>query len=205
LSYDGFQKKGDRIARVIMEYSFDGSPESNKGNYTSVRVAPVFQRNFPEIESTIRMTMRDRVIHYIDRSGDKYIDEKKFAYADSTFFDLFSFRLLEGDPKQALSAPYDVVLTASAAKKYFGNESSIGKTFHIGSDTANLYQVTGVMEDCPSNSQIKFNMLASFSSMGLSKEYEQTYWDANYTTYLLLKNHASIRYYLQYGTRELKK
>jgi putative ABC transport system permease protein len=72
ISYDNFEQKGSRIARVIMEYSFDGSPEANKGNYTSVRVAPVFKRTFPEVECANRMTMRERVVNY----QDKFIDKK---------------------------------------------------------------------------------------------------------------------------------
>ena len=74
LSYDKFQLKGNRIARVIMEYSFSGSSSSNKGNYTSVRVAPVFKKTFPEVESAIRMSKKERVIRY----KDKFINEKNF-------------------------------------------------------------------------------------------------------------------------------
>jgi putative ABC transport system permease protein len=187
VSYDGFEKKGDRIARVIMEYSFDGSPESNKGNYTSVRVAKVFKHVFPEVESAIKMTEYPRVVGY----KDKLIDEKNFMYTDSTFFDLFSFNLLRGNIHTVLSGPYDVVLTRSTAKKYFGDEDPIGKALKVGNDS-NLYQVTGIIQDCPSNSQIKFDFLASFSSLGITAEWEKTYWDANYTTYLLLKNENSI-------------
>src|SRR5437763_8433859 len=90
LSYDKFQTNGDRIARVIMEYNFNGSSASQKGNYTSVRVASVFKRTFPEVESAVKMTEYSRVIHY----GNKLIDEKNFMYADSTFFNIFSFILL---------------------------------------------------------------------------------------------------------------
>ena len=64
-----------------------------EGNYTSVRVASVFKRTFPEVESAVKMTEYSRVVHY----GDKLIDEKNFMYADSTFFNIFSFRLLQGD------------------------------------------------------------------------------------------------------------
>src|SRR4030095_2335170 len=82
LSYDDFETKGDRIARVIMEYSFDGSSTTGKGNYTSVRVASVFPRTFPEVESAVKMVEHSKVVHY----GDKLIDEPGFMYADSTFF-----------------------------------------------------------------------------------------------------------------------
>src|SRR5579871_2693413 len=187
LSYDDFEQKGNRIARVIMEYSFDGSPSSNKGNYTSVRVASVFRRTFPEVESAVKMVEYERVIGY----KDKLIDEKKFMFADSTFFDLFSFQLLQGNIRNVLSSPYNVVLTESTAKKYFGDENPIGKALHVGTDS-NLYQITGVIRDCPSNSQIKFDFLASFSSLGLTVDWEKTYWDANYTTYLLLKNENAV-------------
>jgi putative ABC transport system permease protein len=183
LSYDNFQTKGERTARVIMEYTI-GS-DTKKGNFTSTKVAPTFQRNFPEIESAIRMQQYSRVVQY----GDKLFDEKRFLYADSTFFDIFSFKLLQGKPQQVLMYPKMVVLTSSAAKKYFGNESPVGKIIKVGSNGEN-YQVTGVMEDCPSNSQLKFDFLASFSTLGANQEV--TYGDANYTTFLLLKDKNSF-------------
>lgn len=183
LSYDNFEKKGDRIVRMIMEYNFNGSV--SKGNYTSTKVAPSFKRNFPEVESAVKMSQLQRIVRY----DDKLFNEKRFLYADSTFFDIFSFSLLRGDAKEAISGPNKVVLTTSSAKKYFGNNDPIGKTVKIGS-TGIDYVVTGVIQDCPSNSQIKFDFLASFSSLGVNQE--DTYWDANFTTYLLLRDKASI-------------
>ena len=187
LSYDNFEKNGKRIARVIMEYQFAGSSASTKGNFTSVRVAPVLKQNFPEVESSIKMTEYERVVHY----KDKMISEKKFMYADSTFFDIFSFSLIKGDPHSVLAGPHKLVITESSSKKYFGDEDPVGKLLQVGSDT-DLYLVTGVANDCPSNSQISFDFLASFSSLGITKDFESTYWDANYVTYLLLKNKTSI-------------
>ncbi len=186
VGYDSFQKNGKRIARVIMEYRFDGGGESNKGNYTSVRVASVFKKTFPEVESAVKMTEQQNIVKY----GNKMIDEKRFMYADSAFFSVFSFKLLQGDPDKVLSAPRDLVITESTARKYFGNEDPVGKSLRVGTDN-DLYLITGVMDDCPSNSQIKFDFLASFSSLGIGIEYEESYWDANYTTYLLLRNEDS--------------
>jgi len=187
LSYDDFQQKGDRIARVIMEYKFDGGNDLVKGNFTSVRVAPVFKRTFPEVTDAVRMTQGQVIVQY----KDKLIDEKAFMFADPSFFNLFSFKLLKGTPADVLSAPHKVILTESTARRYFGDEDPIGKALKLESDTI-LYQVTGIMQDCPSNSQVKFDFLASFSSLGLGADYEKTYWDANYTTYLLLKDKSSI-------------
>ncbi|MBN9382035.1 MAG: ABC transporter permease [Chitinophagaceae bacterium] len=185
VSYDQFQLKGSRIARVIMEYHFDGAGDTPKGNYTSTKVAPVFVRNFPEVQSAVRMYNPDKVVRY----KDKLFMEKRFMYADSSFFDIFSMPLLKGDPHTALSGSGKLVVTESAARRYFNGEDPLGKVLQIGTDST-PYLVTGVMKDCPTNSQFRFDVLASFSSMGELQE--ETYWDANYTTYLLLKDEASF-------------
>src|ERR1700743_484170 len=109
LSYDRFQANGDRIARVIMAYKFNGADEWKKGNFTSVRVAPIFKQTFPEVESGVRMFNANVIVKY----KDKQINEKKFLLADSTFFKVFSFKLLEGSPDHALSGPKQVVFTKS--------------------------------------------------------------------------------------------
>ncbi|HXB91793.1 MAG TPA: ABC transporter permease [Puia sp.] len=185
ISYDAFQTKGDRIARVIMEYRFGGGGAPNKGNFTSTKVAPTFKRTFPEIESAARMSYGNGVVGY----EDKLFREGRFYYADSSFFDLFNFPMLEGDRASALSGPYKIILTQSTARKYFGGTDPVGKVIRVGTDSVN-YLVTGIMADCPSNSQIQFDLLASFSSLFANDN--NTYWDANYTTYLLLKSPQSF-------------
>ncbi|MDO6432978.1 ABC transporter permease [Flavitalea sp. BT771] len=185
LSYDQFQTNGSRIARVIMEYHFDGSGDSPKGNFTSTKVAPAFRKNFPEVQSAVRMTDPDRIVAY----RDKLFKETHFMYADSSFFDLFSMPLVRGDVRSALSGQNKVVVTESTAKKYFGGEDPIGKVLMVGADSV-PYQVTGVMKDCPLNSQFRFDLLGSFSSLGENQE--ETYWEANYTTYLLLRDEAAF-------------
>lgn len=185
LSFDNFQTKGERIARVIMEYGFDGSPETKRGNFTSTKVAPVFVRTFPEIETAVRMTDRDVVVQH----GNDFISEPNFMYADSTFIEVFSIQFLEGNPEVALDGPNNVLLTESISKKYFRGESPLGKTLIVGNDNT-AYKITGVVRDYPVNSQIKFDFLASFSSLGMNQE--ETYFDANYTTYILLHDAASL-------------
>ncbi|MGN6355290.1 MAG: ABC transporter permease [Parafilimonas sp.] len=187
LSFDKFQKNGDRIARVIMGYSFEGSDAGNKGNYTSVRVPVVMKQNFPEVKDAVIMTNSKKIIRY----NNSLVTENNFMYADSSFFNLFSFDLLEGNKNTALTEPYSVVLTQSSAKKYFGNADPVGKTLQLSGDS-NFYKITGLVADCPANSQIQFDFIASFSTFGMSKEYYSTYWNANYTTYLLLHDKKSI-------------
>jgi len=185
LSYDDFEVNGPRIARVIMGYKFDGGGEMRWGNFTSTKVAPTFKRNFPEVVTAVRMTERDRIVGY----QEKLFTEKEFMFADSSFFDVFSLGLLKGDPHTALSGPKKVIVTTSTARRYFGHEEPMGKLLRIGTDST-TYLVTGVMADVPSNSQFKFDFLASFSSLYANQE--ETYWDANYGTFLLLRDPASI-------------
>lgn len=187
LSFDSFQKNGDRIARVIMEYSFEGSDASAKGNYTSVRVPVVMKKNFPEVKDAVIMTGTSRII----KEGGNLHTEKNFLYAGSSFFKIFSFKLLQGDPGTVLANPYDVVLSESTAKRYFSNQNPVGKTLVLtGYD--NPYKITGVVADCPVNSQIQFDFVASFSSFNIDPKLEDVYWNANYTTYLLLDSHQAI-------------
>lgn len=184
-SYDRFQQKSDRIARVLMEYRFS-SGDAKKVSVTSTKVLPVFARTFPEVETGVRMTDSKRIVAF----GDKQFTENHFMFADSTFFDVFSFQLLQGHPKEALSGLNKVILTAATAQKYFGAENPLGKILLIGADAV-PFEVTGVMQNCPSNSQMKFDFLASFSSLKANQE--QTWWNANYTTFLLMKNTAGMK------------
>jgi len=183
-SYDRFHTKGNRIARVIMEYSFGGSV--TKGNFTSTKVLPAFKRQFPQIEEGVRMHQLERVIAY----EDKLFTEKKLMFADSTFFNLFDFPLLQGSSKTALSGSKKIILTQSTARKYFGTVDPVGKILLIGS-TRIPFEITGIMADLPANSQMRFDMLASFSSLEANQE--KTYWNANYTTYFMMRSPDDIK------------
>ena len=116
---------------------------------------------------------------------------KAIAYiADSTVFDIFSFKLVKGDQKTALREPFSIVLTESMAKKYFGNEDPLGQTLKMDYDN---YKVTGVMEDVPENSHFRFSNLISFSTWSRNnKEGEDDGWFWNgFHTYVLLRDAQS--------------
>ena len=184
LSYDRFHTKADRIVRVIMDYKIgDGG---GKGNFTSTKVFPEFKRRFPEVEDGVRMSGGERLVKY----NEKNIQEKNFLFVDSTFFKVFDFKLLSGTKDDVLKAPKTVVLAASTAKKYFADENPVGKAMLIGS-SEDPYIVTGIVEDCPANSQIQYSMIASISSFGPLQE--ETYSNANYTTYLLMNSASSLQ------------
>lgn len=186
LSYDSFHEKGDRIVQTSMEFSLEG--KVNKSPMTGTRVGPELGRQFPEVESAVRMYYGQAVVHH----GDQQFSENQFVYADSSLFNIFSFRLLKGNPQQALTGPNLVVLSESTARKYFGGEEPVGKVLRINTGRSDKdFTVTGVVQDCPTNSHIKYDLLASFTTLSVAREPEQWY-SANYATYLLLRSPESI-------------
>ncbi|CAN5177860.1 hypothetical protein BH23BAC1_BH23BAC1_47500 [soil metagenome] len=181
-SYDRFHQNADRIVRVAMEYSFGG--EIGKAEVTGTKVAPAFSRDFPEVERAVRVYRNPTVVKY----KENIFEEKSFFYADSSFFNIFSFNLISGDASRVLEEPKQIVITESTAKRYFGNENPLGKILKINNEKD--YQVTGIAEDVPHNSQIKFDFLASFSSLNVAKKEE--WFSANYITYFLLTSQSAI-------------
>lgn len=183
--FDRFQPNGTRIARLVMDYRFDSSPETKQTPVTSTKVAPVFKRTFPEVEAAVRMIEELTTV----RQQDHLVSEKHFYFVDSTFFDIFQAEFMQGNPQKALDGPHKVVLTESTARRYFGQANPIGQVLVTGADTV-LYEVTGVIKDYPASSQLHVDFLASFSSLGVNQEH--TYFNANYTTFLLLRDEQAF-------------
>ena len=185
LRYDRFHENTDRIVRVNLFYK-SGDSEPVNVAVTPTAVAPLFSREFKEVESAVRLYAYGVVPV---QSGDKMFNEKNIVFADSTFFGIFSFPFVEGDRKTALSQPNSVVVDEATAKKYFGSESAIGKSLKINDKLT--MQVTGVVANVPSYSHIKFNFLCSYSTLSRSKT--ESFDSANDYTYLLLQPNANIK------------
>jgi putative ABC transport system permease protein len=180
--YDRFHANGDHIARVTMEYGNGGS--STEAATTGTKVGPQFKRSFPAVEDYVRTYRNPAII----TSGAEHFNEKEFLYADPSFFSIFSFPIIKGDP-DPLQRNENIVLTETAAKKYFGTTDVIGKTLTVN-DTKQ-YTVSAVAKDPPRNSQLKFDFVIGFNNLNASK-YE-IWWTANYITYVLLHKGADIR------------
>lgn len=180
LSYDKFNKDYERIYRVGVEGKLRGEPIN-----MAVSCAPMAKAlldDFPEVEQTTRIT---RMGDWLVGSGDRKFNEENFLFADSTFFDIFSFKLIKGDPKKVLNRPKTIVLTQTAVKKYFGNEDPIGKSLRVENDST-FFEVTGIMEDVPVNSHFHFIMLGSMISY--PNQSNNPYWVSNnFYNYFKLK------------------
>jgi putative ABC transport system permease protein len=196
VSYDKFHQNANRIARVTMEGGSSGS--EREVAVTGTKVGPEFKRTFPQVEAFTRTMKYARSLSY----GGKTFDEKNLLYADEDFFRIFSFNMLQGNAATALNAPYKIIFTKTAARKYFGDENPIGKTVRI--NDIQDYEVTGVTDDVPLNSQIRFDMVVSFTSLGAARE-EETWWNANYITYLLLKQPDQLSGLQKQVTRFMQK
>src|SRR5215471_5237956 len=172
LSYDRFNKNADRIVRVTMDYNFGDA--SRQVALTGTKVGPQFKRMFPSVETFARTYKRTRVVAY----ANKVFEEKNFLYADSSFFRIFSFPLLQGSVTTSLNSSNKIVITQRMATKYFGSEEPLGKTLKIGDSD---FEIAGVAENVPSNSQIQFDFVASFTSLVFARE--EKWMEANYVTY----------------------
>ena len=183
LSYDQFHPNANRIARLTMEFSRGSAGSTQQFFTTGTKPGPQFKRTFPAVEDFTRTYAGSAIIG----DGTNHFRENKYFYADSDFLSIFNFPLLKGDPN-ALRSTSNVLLTVSAAKKYFGSTDIVGKILKINDDKD--FTVAGILQDPPRNSQIQFNMIVNFDNLDQAK-WEQ-WWTANWTTYLLLHKGASI-------------
>lgn len=182
LSYDDFNHKADRIYRIVTDIKTPTEVLHPSG--PSWAVPPNLKDEFPEVEAFVRLNNASLLV----KKGDIQFQEDKSLLADSSFFNIFDMKLLKGNPKTVLSKPYSMVLSASAAKKYFGSADPIGQTLSI---TDNNFQitVTGVMQDIPQNSTIQGDMIFSMSTLTqeLNKGLDNAWGNYGITAYLLLK------------------
>jgi putative ABC transport system permease protein len=190
LSYDCFYAQADRIYRVAVEaITTQGTRPMADTPYP---LGPAFKQEYPEVEKLARFYFYGKALL---AANEKRIYEKRFAFADSDFFAIFSFPMLRGNPAQALREPNTVVLTQTMAQKYFGNANPLGQAVRFENKVD--LTVTGVVEDVPVNSHFRFDFLASFPTVtedliGISP-LEQ--WGVNYGiyTYALLPANLTVK------------
>ena len=182
LSYDRWNEKFDRIYRVAGEVKFGGL-------HSTFAVAPAplaaaLAEDFPEVEAVVRFRQRGS---FLVKSKVQNFKENRIVFADSTLFKVFSLKMLQGNPEQALKAPQTVVISKSMAEKYFPSENPIGKVLRFDNDKR--YNVTGVIEDMPVNSHFNFDFFCSMSTLEESRE--QIWLSFNFHTYYVLRKDAN--------------
>lgn len=181
LSYDRFYKNADRIYRINSDITFGGS--NLHFTMTSDMMGQLLKKDYPQVEEYTRIYTNegDKLI----KKGNEFIDEFKIAYADSTFFNVFQLPSVEGDTKTALMEPNTIVISESAAKKYFADGHALGKVLEIKNGASTTpFKVTAVIKDMPANSHIGFDFLMSMKNADYQWGQLTSH---NFRTYLLLK------------------
>ena len=168
VTYDRFHPEADRIVRVIQREA-DGGGMSTIGGAAS----RILRNDIPQVESVVGIDGSRQTLTRVDDAtgATSSFEESGFVAATPELFDVFSgFQMLQGDASKALTQPNELVLTASAAEKYFGAENPIGQTLYLGDEgpkanNPTALTVVGVMSDPPKNSHLQFSMAASVSAV----------------------------------------
>ena len=179
-SYDRFHQHGERIYRIT-NVETSNREQSSKFASTSIKTGKLIREKVTGIEEV--------AILRNDFSGDARVGDNilpiKGFWAEPSLFRIFTFPMLEGNPETALRDPYSIVLTETAAKKLFGNQSALGQAIKF--DTLD-YQVTGIMKDVPFFSHINFEALVSFSTAEQSNKNDPRFeaWTSTGSNYVYL-------------------
>ncbi len=156
-TYDAFHEKADRLYRVVAA-GFGSEENPYTSAKTPLPLASALKQQYPDVARTVRILDRPLAIRV---GGDQYRQEGAL-FCDASFIEMFSFPLIEGDRATALNDVNSVVVSRSAAEKYFGAGSPLGRQLFAGDA---LLTVTGVAEDAPENSSIRFDLLIPVDKM----------------------------------------
>lgn len=186
-SYDRFHKNADRLYRITLDAHMQDREFVTARS--SGPVAASLREMLPEVEAATHIRARGGtpVSDCAVRYGDKAFNEYLLFFTDSSFFKVFSCEVLEGDVKSFLTQPNTIVITEANARKYFGDESALGKTLEV--DGRSQFMICGVVKEFPQQSHWRFGFLASLVGRPIS---ERDNWLNNsWYTYVLLKKGAA--------------
>ncbi|MBE0662153.1 MAG: ABC transporter permease [Bacteroidales bacterium] len=193
LSFDKHHENYSRIYRLESDFNISG--RHDKFAITSFPIGPALKLEYPEVIEYVRMFSPGD--NFIIKYEENSFSEKDIYFADSTIFNVFTHAFISGSPQNALTEPNSMVLTASLAKKLFGDEEAINKM--VQSQDNQSFRVTAVIEDLPANSHLRFIGLLSMATVAKTVGFEQFnsldpigFWNVNPFTYLLLTEGATM-------------
>lgn len=162
LTFDDMHTKEHRIARVVDIQTTDAGDEQHQ-IHTMNPLGPALAADVPGVETTVRLMSRNTLGRQTVTHGDRTYYEGRYLTVDSTFFNVFDYPFIAGDPATALDGPGQVVLTESAARLYFGDADPMGGILTL--QRQGEFTVTGVIEDPPADTHLDFSMLCTLSTM----------------------------------------
>ncbi|MGD1893637.1 MAG: ABC transporter permease [Cyclobacteriaceae bacterium] len=194
LQYDQFHEDANQIYRIDMSYIW-GDTDERFGS-TPPPVAELLRESFPEIASSTRV-FTPRLLFFTPNTEDRQVksfEEDDALAVDSTFADIFTLNPLAGDVSVALRKPNTVILTQTAAQKYFGDETALGQllTMEAGANQQTV-EVGAVVQDFPAQSHFQFSMLLSMSTFPEVKRRDWTWIWTGFVTYVKLTEGTDIQ------------
>jgi putative ABC transport system permease protein len=196
MNFDHNHKKADLIYKVVQETKF--AEETQYWNTTAYPLAEAIRNDFSELPYVTQVAgPMPRLFRVEDQMGNvSRFEEKYVLFVDSYYSKVFDLNWIEGDPSTALSRPSSVVLTQSIVKKYFNQEiqakeSVLGK--HMMLNNKDELTVTGVIEDAPGNTSLKYTMLIPYEFFRVNNPYFSSNWSGNYqgSTFIVTKEGQS--------------
>lgn len=158
LSYENFQVNRDRIYRVQQD-RYDNGKLSTQWAAGAYAVGNSFKESIPEIEDYVKLVRNSQVVTEVEQQPVKI---EKVFYASSSFFRVFTYPLLSGNPNTALKEPFTAALSQTTARRLFGSANAIGKVLEL--NRKRKYTVTAVFQDAPANTQLKPDLLLSYAT-----------------------------------------
>ena len=188
LSYDRYNDNADRIYRLTMDVRLPFMESSTARSMPMM--GPNLRDEYPEVVDFVRF--KPPFLSWMVRYEDNRFNELRFVFADSSIFEVFSLNLVRGNPSTALRDPYTMVINEDTARKYFGDEDPIGKV--VNADNWKDFRITGVMENMPENSHIRYDILPSFVSLTdmYGDGFANSPFASEFYTYLLLQEGVSV-------------
>jgi len=188
VSYDRFHANANNLYRVTVGQT-GSNASAKKMGITGFLQGPTFAGQIPEIKSFVRVQGG-----YRDLKTGTEIKGQSVLYADTNFFSIFSFPLLQGNSKTALSQPNSVVISEDVAKKQFGTKPALEKIILLkNGDHFTPYKVTGVTKRCPQNSSIQFDVLLPFKEPANAVQQPENWFSFFLATYVMLTPSADIQ------------
>jgi len=185
-SYDKFHNNADNIYRVDYLLYEEEILEQHSAS-GSTGIGKEIKNAFPEVVDYTRFYRTDALVKY----GDKTFKETNILYAQSSFFNIFSFPLVDGKADTALLAINHAVITEETARKYFGDANPIGKMITI--DGATDYEITGIAKSAPGNSHFKFDILLSYENLiKNSRSWDNAWVSERVYSYILITPGADV-------------
>lgn len=185
-SFDVQYKNYADIYRVLVNTTGDAFDKEIMATAPAA-VAPALKEELPAVKYAARMLQHSFGETAFIKANNNNFLEKRLFWCDQEFFSIFDTKFIKGDPASAITRPNTVVLSKSAAQKYFGTIDPMGKTIKVDDKTE--LEITGVFEDFAKNSTIDCNLIASFSTTYFFKE--PSWSNSSFETYVQLKDNAS--------------